>query len=87
MSIEDRSLKPGTILVARYKKQDFRCTVAEGEDGIDPRWLEVPGVEVGRSAAEHGPCDDAVDSLVASGAVVEQHGTEPGGRAQACAQQ
>ncbi len=33
MSIEDRSLKLGTILVARYKKQDFRCTVVEGEDG------------------------------------------------------
>ncbi len=33
MSIEDRSLKPGTILVARYKKQDHRCTVVEGEDG------------------------------------------------------
>jgi ParB-like chromosome segregation protein Spo0J len=28
MSIEGRNLKPGTVLVARYKKQDHRCEVA-----------------------------------------------------------
>jgi hypothetical protein len=33
MSIEDRNLKPGTVLVARYKKRDHRCTVVKGEDG------------------------------------------------------
>ena len=33
MSIEDRNLKPGTVLVARYKKEDYRCTVVEDEDG------------------------------------------------------
>jgi hypothetical protein len=31
--IEDRNLKPGTVLVARYKKQDHRCEVVAGEDG------------------------------------------------------
>ena len=34
MSIEDRNLKPGTKLVARYKKQDFTCEVAKTKDGI-----------------------------------------------------
>ena len=33
MSIADRNLKPGTVLVARYKKKDYRCTVFETEDG------------------------------------------------------
>ncbi len=33
MSIEDRNLKPGTVLVARYKKRDHRCTVVKDEDG------------------------------------------------------
>ncbi len=33
MSIGDRNLKPGTVLVARYKKQEHRCTVVEGEGG------------------------------------------------------
>ena len=34
MSIEDRNLKPGTKLVARYKKQDFSCEVVKTKDGI-----------------------------------------------------
>lgn len=34
MSIEDRNLKPGTKLVARYKKQDFTCEVAKTKDGL-----------------------------------------------------
>ncbi|MGB2694775.1 MAG: hypothetical protein WBD55_06250 [Dehalococcoidia bacterium] len=33
MSIEDRNLKPGTVLVARYKKQDHPCEVVAGEEG------------------------------------------------------
>jgi hypothetical protein len=33
MSIEDRNLKPGTVLVARYKKAQHRCEVVAGEDG------------------------------------------------------
>ncbi len=33
MSIEDRNLKPGTVLVARYKKVQHRCEVLAGEDG------------------------------------------------------
>lgn len=33
MAIEDRNLKPGTKLVARYKKQDFTCEVVKTKDG------------------------------------------------------
>jgi hypothetical protein len=33
MSIEDRNLKPGTVLVKRYKKRDYRCEVVKGKDG------------------------------------------------------
>ena len=33
MPIANRKLKPGTVLVARYKKQDYKCTVVKGEDG------------------------------------------------------
>ena len=33
MSIQDRNLKPGTVLVKRYKKQDHRCEVVAGEKG------------------------------------------------------
>ena len=33
MPIENRNLPVGTRLVARYKKQEYRATVVEGEDG------------------------------------------------------
>lgn len=33
MSIADRNLKPGTVLVARYKKQEHRVEVVAGEKG------------------------------------------------------
>jgi hypothetical protein len=33
MSIEDRNLKPGTVLVGRYHKKDHRCEVVKGEEG------------------------------------------------------
>ena len=33
MSIKDRNLKPGTVLVARYKKQEHRAEVVAGEKG------------------------------------------------------
>ena len=33
MSIADRNLKPGTVLVARYKKQEHRAEVVAGEKG------------------------------------------------------
>ena len=33
MPIANRKLKPGTVLVARYKKHDYKCTVVKGEDG------------------------------------------------------
>jgi hypothetical protein len=31
MSIEDRNLKPGTVLKATYRKKEYRCDVAKGE--------------------------------------------------------
>jgi hypothetical protein len=34
MSIKDRDLKPGTTLVARYKKQEHTAEVVKTEDGI-----------------------------------------------------
>jgi len=33
MSIEDRNLKPGTTLVARYRKKEYRAEVVAGEEG------------------------------------------------------
>ena len=33
MSIADRNLKPGTVLVARHKKQEHRAEVVAGEKG------------------------------------------------------
>jgi hypothetical protein len=33
MPIKDRNLKPGTKLIARYRKQDYACEVLEGEAG------------------------------------------------------
>jgi hypothetical protein len=29
--IEDRNLKPGTVLIGRYQKKDHRCEVVKGE--------------------------------------------------------
>ncbi len=34
MTIEDRNLKPGTTLVARYKGKDYACQVIESPEGI-----------------------------------------------------
>ncbi len=34
MPIEDRGLKAGTVLAARYKKQDRTCEVVETPDGL-----------------------------------------------------
>jgi hypothetical protein len=34
LSIEDRNLKPGTNLVATYKKQEFTCGVVKTKDGV-----------------------------------------------------
>jgi hypothetical protein len=33
MSIEDRNLKPGTTLVARYRKKEYRADVVAGKEG------------------------------------------------------
>src|SRR5713226_5141333 len=34
MPMENRNLEPGTVLTARYKKQDRRCEVVETPDGL-----------------------------------------------------
>ncbi len=34
MPLKNRELKPGTVLVARYKKEDHTCVVMETEDGL-----------------------------------------------------
>ncbi len=31
--IENRNLKPGTVLIKRYKRRDYRCEVVKGEGG------------------------------------------------------
>lgn len=33
MPVENRNLSPGTTLVATYRKQDYTCTVEDGENG------------------------------------------------------
>ena len=33
MDIENRDLEPGTKLIARYKKEDYRAEVIAGEEG------------------------------------------------------
>src|SRR5512132_4409157 len=34
MPLENRNLEAGTVLVARYKKQDLTCEVVKTEDGL-----------------------------------------------------
>src|SRR3990172_1590561 len=34
MPLENRNLEPGTVLVARYKKQDRPCEVVQSEEGL-----------------------------------------------------
>ena len=34
MPIENRNLEPGTVLAARYKKQDRTCEVVQTDDGL-----------------------------------------------------
>ncbi len=33
MAIENRNLEPGTKLIARYKKEEYRAEVVAGEEG------------------------------------------------------
>ncbi len=33
MAIENRDLEPGTKLIARYKKEEYRAEVKDGEEG------------------------------------------------------
>lgn len=34
MPLENRNMEPGTVLVARYKKQDRTCEVVQTDDGL-----------------------------------------------------
>jgi len=49
MSIEDRNLKPGTVLVGRYHKKDHRCEVVKGAEGKVA--FRVGGKEYGSPSA------------------------------------
>ncbi len=49
MSIEDRNLKPGTVLIARYHKKDHRCEVVKGAEGKVA--FRVNGKEYGSPSA------------------------------------
>jgi hypothetical protein len=40
VTIENRNLEPGTVLVARYKKQEYRAEVRAGEDGKVLIWWD-----------------------------------------------
>ena len=51
MTIEDRNLKVGTILVARYKGKDYACTVIRTDDGIR---YQVAGKGIHRSPSAAG---------------------------------
>ena len=61
MPIEDRDLKVGTVLTARYKKQDRTCEVVETPDGV--RYRLDDGTEhrspssAGKAAMEGVACN------------------------------
>lgn len=52
MTIENRNLKPSTVLVARYKKQEYRAEVQAGEDGRVLIWLDGQSFKSPSSAAK-----------------------------------
>lgn len=53
MTIEDRNLKAGTKLIARYKGKDYGCNVIEMKDGIRYQVLDTgkPSIHKSPSAA------------------------------------
>src|SRR2546423_11556784 len=76
MPIEDRDLKVGTVLVARYKKQDRRCEVVETPDGV--RYRLDDGTEH-RSPSSAGKA--AMDGVACNGwRFWSVQGTEPAPR-------
>ena len=46
MTIEDRNLKPGTKLVARYKGETYKCKVVETKDGLRFQMVDSRGEAV-----------------------------------------
>ena len=44
MAIENRNLEPGTKLIARYKKEEYRAEVVAGEEG-KPKYRLADGRE------------------------------------------
>ena len=61
MPIENRNLEPGTVLTARYKKEDRTCEVVQTDDG--PRYRLDDGTEhkspssAGKAAMEGVACN------------------------------
>ena len=76
MPIEDRDLKVGTVLVARYRKQDRTCDVVETPDGV--RYRLDDGTEH-RSPSSAGKA--AMDGVACNGwRFWSVQGTEPARR-------
>jgi hypothetical protein len=60
MSIENRKLKPGTKLVATYRKQEYSCEVVKTKDGLrywlaDGREFKSPSGREQPSSARVAP--------------------------------
>jgi type IV secretory pathway VirB10-like protein len=61
MPIENRNLEPGTVLVARYKKQERTCEVVQTDDGLryrldDGREFKSPS-SAGKAAIDGVACN------------------------------
>ena len=54
MAIEDRNLKAGTKLVARYKGKDYACQVIETPDGIRHQVLDQGKTSIHKSPSAAG---------------------------------
>src|SRR4051812_23325809 len=77
MPIENREMASGTVLVARYKKQDRRCEVVETPDGL--RYRLDDGTEH-RSPSSAGKV--AMEGVACNGwRFWSVHGTQPAPRA------
>ena len=54
MTIEDRNLKAGMVLVARYKGDNYRCEVEDTPEGIRYKLLENEGTTTHKSPSAAG---------------------------------
>jgi len=54
MPIEDRNLKPGTVLVARYRGEAYKCKVIESPEGIRYQVLDQGKTSLHQSPSAAG---------------------------------